>query len=534
LNKYLLCFLALFIAFIFPVFSQEENITEEIELEEEDIMEILEIYTDFISSYPSDAVFVISSFEFNIKGLTRSDALLRKGEIYAGEKITGTQALVFYVREKRQKLYNERVLESVEMDFTVGEINADGTYPVKLIITTKDTWNIIALPRPEYSTSTGWDITIKARDYNFLGTMSPLRIDLGYQYNEKRQTYFLLMLDTQIPFRLFNLEWEIDFDHYFNYRPDMEEPYYYKNITGLSFDLPVAKTTFNFGFSESVILNEQNSDKNILLYGYGNFQKGVYFSSNPYVSWKIPTGLELDYWGELTYKPNISAKFNHELPQWPLDEIRKGPFLSFGHRFDIGRIDWIDNFKKGFEIGLSNSYSYNIFRENNDMQPWDIDLKLNAIGHLSFGDMFGISSRIIYRQYFFDNYDDSAGDVLRGVIDKDINAEIMFAFNFDFSINFLKFRPSEWFNNNKMRILNFDLHVVPFLDTAIYRYQENERIYKDADFTFKNMLVSCGLEAIIFPEFFRSLFLRVSLGINLSTMTNIGQYELFLGTEFHY
>jgi hypothetical protein len=61
-----------------------------------------------------------------------------------------------------------------------------------------------------------------------------------------------------------------------------------------------------------------------------------------------------------------------------------------------------------------------------------------------------------------------------------------------------------------------------------------EAKYADTDFTFKNMLVSGGMEFIIFPKFFRSLFLRVSLGLNLSTTIINNNYELFIGTELHY
>jgi hypothetical protein len=39
---------------------------------------------------------------------------------------------------------------------------------------------------------------------------------------------------------------------------------------------------------------------------------------------------------------------------------------------------------------------------------------------------------------------------------------------------------------------------------------------------------------MFFPEHFRSLFLRASLGFNFSPMSDLGKYELFIGTDLHY
>ena len=494
-----------------------------------------------------DPVFFINSFTYNVKGntssgkgYTRPDALNRIAEFEKGMELTGKAELEAYIREKTQILFNERFLESVNIDYTAGEMREDGKIPVDLFINVKDTWNIIAIPRPQYSSNSGWDITIKARDYNFLGTMQPLRLDIGYRYDEQGRTFLNFMLDSDMPFSAFNLDWNFNFDNYFDYRPNMAEPYYYRNETGLSADLPIGQTTLTLGFSESFFVNEENSDsrkiqyQNLFSTELGDFQNGLYMSSKPYLSWKIPTGIVIGYLGDLVYTPNVSATFNHEFPQWRLDETRKGPFLSFGHSLGFGRIDWIGNFLNGIDLRISNSYGYNFFNAREELEPWSASLRITAIGHKTFDDMFGISARLQYRQWFFENYHESAGDVLRGVRDKDVSADYMVSLNLDLSMKLIKFRPSGWLDNQKLRIFNFDLHIVPILDAAIYRNPEREAELSGTDFTYKNMLISTGMEAIIFPEFFRSLFLRISLGINLSTLNGMAGYELFIGTDLHY
>jgi hypothetical protein len=478
----------------------------------------------------SDSVFIINSFEFNIDGFTRPYALINKGDLIKGEIITGLSNLEKYIQEKTQALYNERVLESVEINYTVAQVQEDGMYPVDLVINIKDTWNIVAIPRPRYSSNTGFDITLKARDYNFLGTMSPLRLDLGYIYDEKGRNSLILELDSNIPFRAFGLNWNIKFFNAFNYRPDTGQPFYYRNITGLSVELPVKFTAITIGFDESILINDENAD--IYKPLYGNFQDGLYMSSNPYIAWKIPTGIEAGEWGELVYTPGISATLNHEFPAWPLDDIRKGPFLTFSHTLGFRHIDWIGNFQRGLDVFIYNSFNSDFFNYDRGANPLKADLKLSGTGHFIVNNFFAISSRVMYRQWFYmeqASMQTGSGDALRGILDKDINADYMLSLNLDFPARVLKFSPSVWFNNPILRIFNFDLHLSPIIDTALYHDP-----VKNIDFNFKNILVTGGMEAVIFPEFFRSLYLRISFGWNLTDFSGGRNSEIYIGTDFHY
>jgi len=495
--------------------------------------------------YSPEDIFVINSFAFNVNGITRPYALIRTAELYTGEEITGFSALEEYIQDKTQILLNERILEIVTIDYTVREVQENGTYPVDFVVNVKDTWNIIAIPRPQYSSNTGFEITIKARDYNFLGTMQSLRLDLGYRYDQHNRTFFNIMLDVDYPFRLFDLDWDFNFDHHFDYRPNLRLPLFYKNVTGLSVELPVKLTTLTIGINESFILNETNSESNMLLYPeLSDIQDGLYMTSNPYVSWRIPTGVNIGSNWELVYTPRISATFYHEFPQWPLDITRKGPYMSFSHSLGFGRIDFLGNFQSGFEAGISNSFTYN-FTELKDHNQLNSYLGITGKWHITFDNVFGISSRLMSRHWFLtQNGNGSAGDVLRGILVNDVFADYMLSLNLDISVKILEFRLSNLFPKTNWRVLNFDLHAVPFLDAAIYRSPYNEENFSGTDFSFKNMLVTCGMELIVFPVFFRSLFLRASLGLNLSTLTHkfkglengkeMGRYEIFIGTELHY
>ena len=486
-------------------------------------------------------VFVIDSFQFNITGRkpwrTRADALIYNGELKVGEKIHGLENLEKYVRAKQQLLLNERVLATVAIEYAIGEKRDDGAYPVELTINVVDTWNIIAVPYPKYDTNTGFELIIKARDYNFLGTMNALRFDLGYKYDQNERSSLVFEIDSDTPFKAFGYNWNLNFDHFFEYRPEADKPFYYKNATGLSMELPFKKTTFTFGFEESLVLNEENADRYKPV--YGDFQEGVYMSSKPYISWKIPTGLAVGEYGDLTYTPELSALFNYGFPGYPLDDFRKGPSLHFNHSLGFNRINWIGNYRSGLDVFMNNSYSYNFHRLRNDEEALSLDYAIGGIGHFIVSDFFGVSTYLRYRHWFYHDpeYNDSAGDALRGILDKAVKADYMLSLNLDFPFRVLRFLPSQWFGVSKLRLFDFELHLSPILDMAMYHDPAT-----GTSFSFKNTLVSGGAELIVFPAFMRSLYIRASFACNItefisspkSGIPDGDNREIFIGIGHHY
>jgi hypothetical protein len=457
-----------------------------------------------------NSVFVINSVNFDIKGRTKPFALIRNGAIKTGEEIHGLEKLEKYLSDKTQILINERVLSTARIDYTIGELGPDGKYPVDLVISVEDSWNIIALPYPKYDSNTGFELILKARDYNFLGTMNPLRLDIGYKHDQTGRNTLLVELDSDFPFTAFGYDWNFYSTHYFNYRPKVEEPFYYRNSTGLAMQLPFKSTTFTFGIDESFIVNEENSDSQKPI--YGTFQKGLFMQSNLYTTWKIPTGLEISDYGELTYTPSVSAAFTHGFPAWPLADYRKGASMSFSHSLGFSKINWIGNYRKGYYAYLTNSNSYSFYRLAQNEEPLSLSFSALAKGHFIISEHFGISSYLQYRHWLCQepNYYDNAGDVLRGIIDNSIHADYMLSLNLDFPIKILTFMPSDWFNTRKLRLFDFEMHFSPIIDMALYHDPE-----KNIEFSFKNMLVSGGFEAIVFPLFMRSLYLRISFAWNI-------------------
>lgn len=491
-----------------------------------------------------NAIFIIDNIDFKIKGRTRPYALIRYCDLNVGEEIHGIEKLEKYIKDKTQLLINQRVLSTAKIEYTIGEVRPDEKYPVDMVVTAEDTWNIIAVPYPKYDSNTGFELILKARDYNFFGTMNPLRLDIGYKNDQRGKDALIIELESDTPFVLFGYNWNFYLNNYFNYRPDVEEPFYYKNATGLSMQLPFKATTFTFGVEESLYLNYEHPDSQKPYYT-SDFQKGLFMQSKAYSSWKIPTGINVFDKGELTYNVNLSYVITHGFTAWPLAEYLRGSSINMSHSFGFSKIDWVGNYRKGHYAYLSNGNSYSFYNLQHGDDPLYSSFYIMNKNHFIISDFFGISTFFQYRQWFYHepDYYDKAADALRGILDNSITANYMLSLNLDFPLRVLRFYPSEWFKTKKLKFFDFEMHLSPIIDMALYHDPKT-----NTSFNFKNMLVSGGGEIILFPAFMRSLYLRLSFAWNIIEQFSptgrksskfpyipIGNNrEIFIGIGHHY
>jgi hypothetical protein len=497
-------------------------------------------------------IYYIEDIQFNITGRTLAPALLRVSELKKGREFFDVKELEEYIKDKEQILKNQRILESVEITYELKALE-ENRIPVTILVKTIDTHNFIILPEPKFSSSSGFEVELKARDYNFLGSMTPLRFDLGYELEaddlwdwEKGALTF--SIDANLPFQVFGFDWNFNFDHDFKYTFD--DPLYYKNISGVSLDVPWKRTTFTFGFEENFIFNERNDDAYKADFGDNTL---FYMSSELYTAWKIPFGFDVGPFGELSYTPKISGKINYA-PDG-IDDLHKGPSMSISQSFAFGKVNWIENHREGLTMSLDNSNSFNFYRND-----WSVSWGAISAGYKKIADIFGtfsfgVSGRAMFKQWFFTNsFKDgkypaysNVGDFLRGVKDNTVIAEdgdVLFAFNVDFPLQVLHFVPSEWFHIRSLHYFNFDFHLSPFIDVVFTNGKKdvewNNGFYqtppaKDADFS---PLLAAGLEVIVFPLTWRSFYLRVSIGYNINKRIEerdmVRYDEVFIGVGHAY
>ena len=473
------------------------------------------LYSDETRTWDEDALFVITGFEFDITGRTREDVLITVGEFQKGEEIRGKTNFHMYIQTKIQLLLNQRVLrDTVEVTYTIGDQQLDGAYPVILKIAVEDSWNILAFPVPRYNSNTGLDLMLRIRDYNFLGSLNPLRIDIFYRYDQFRRSSFNLFLESITPFRAFGYNWNFRFDTTFGYRAQAEDPFHLETRTGLSMELPLRHTTLTVGFQESFNLNKENLSRHWEPFGY--IQRGFFMSSMLYALWEIPTGFILPRFGELTYIPSISATFNHRFPAWPLQDIHRGPFLDFTHSLGIERISWHGNYREGTSFLIRNSYRYDFFSLRNNENPVSANFEIIAARHFIIQSFFGISLQLQYRHWFYHYpaFHDLAGDAIRGIADASLSANYMLSFNSNFPLRLPLFAPSRWFDNDRLWVFDIEFHLAPLVDMALFNDPRTE-----TSFRLQNAIIGGGLELMIFPAFMRNLYMRVSVAWNLREAT---------------
>jgi hypothetical protein len=205
-------------------------------------------------------------------------------------------------------------------------------------------------------------------------------------------------------------------------------------------------------------------------------------------------------------------------------EYRQSYTTSLNQKLGFGRVDWIGNFRSGMDVYFSNENSYNYVRN-----AWNNDYTINATGHFLLTGHSGITSRLQLRHWFLNfprNLHHNAGDVLRGILDDDIAADLMLSLNLEFPFR-IPVRPSEWFKNPKLRIFNFELFLSPILDIALVHLPGPVNSQKTLSAYYTG-----GLEILIFPDIMRSLYLRVSVGFDLDKFFwdySIPPGEFFLG-----
>ncbi|MDR2073113.1 MAG: hypothetical protein LBP60_06750, partial [Spirochaetaceae bacterium] len=334
-----------------------------------------------------NAAYVIRSVEYRITGKTRPQALNRVLDPALGKILPNSGALDAFITEKTRELHNIRVLEAERsfIRYTLGEAEADGTVPVYLEVFAVDSGNFIVLPEPKYDSNSGFTLSLKAREYNFLGSLSPLKFDLGWETDEKERKSAGFLLDAELPFRALGHDWNFNFSHNFKYF--FNAPAYYKNAIGLSVDFPLLFTVLKAGFEQGLVIHEENNTKDHI--NDGDYHDR-YLYSRLYGRWKIPTPLEAGPFGTVTYTPELYGNINYQ-PGGNVGEYRRGPSAGLIQRLGFERIDWLENYRQGLSAEFTAVADYNTAHRD-----WDNSIGAAAQGYVKISRLFGISGRITY------------------------------------------------------------------------------------------------------------------------------------------
>ncbi len=463
----------------------------------------------------------ITSIDYDIRGITLRIVLETVVEdLRVGREFVSEAELQAFLAEQQQILLNERTLADAEVTYTAEEVDED-YYEVAVTVRTQDSWNIIALPYVRYSTDDGLLLSLRFRDYNFLGTMESLDVDLDRE--GERPTDFsdgevAISADIAYPFQRFGYDWRwfIGVDWEYDLEDEESE---FELDTGLdwSWGFP-----WLFGLDWTLSARQRYSlflpaDPDPYL-----LENQVQLSTRVNTPWELPG------FGAVQYSPSSRLRqryrFDGFLPAQPLDRGDYGPDFRFSHGLSAGRVDWVGNFRRGREASLSNTYQYN-FYDGADIGArygWDtIDLQAELELHETVS-AFGFSSRAAG---FIDAADDSQfADEVRGIRETragedQLEGEYGFFTNLDLGVSVIRVRP----------VGEVILNV--FFDTG------RAGTYEDG---WEDMRYGGGFELQAFPLPTRAFYIRASLGWDLEMVADDGQLrgdgrnDVFFGLNLHY
>ena len=258
--------------------------------------EAARIALEDILTTPAPFGYEITEINFYITGNTLAWALANRLEIEVGDFFASSEELVAKMRDQNQILTNQRVLESGWVNLTLQPRSGSPT-AVVVDVYAKDTFNLIALPYPKYDSNSGLLLGVRARNYNFLGTMEPLRLNLDYRRTEDAQNEWTIDTNFTFPFQWQGYDWTWRLDESFAYT---EGEFDISLGTDLAISLPLWPDTWELNYSQDY---DYESDDEYFDYNW--LTSGLSFSTS------IPTGLVLPVFREIKYAPSIFTNYRN-------------------------------------------------------------------------------------------------------------------------------------------------------------------------------------------------------------------------------
>ena len=556
----ILLFFFFILIFPFYITSQELVLDDQASLDIENRPEIEETFKDSKDTdedvEPIDVSgkkIIIEKVDYQITGLTRRYPLqlavpIDKKKIFEDEK-----QFLEYLKDIEHKFNNLRTLESASLKYEY-ILKDDDIALAHITISTKDTWNIIAVPFPKYDSNVGFIAKLKGKDYNFFGSLQILTVDISYMLDNEGKSSGSIGANFSYPFKagIFNAVYK--FDTTLNVE---------KNKIGfdlnntIEFCYPTKFVDIYFGYYQGFNLNKSREekpekapkqDKKDLSPQENKYEEEEIDSKNTYDPYFLYTKFffytpiklhKFSYAGTLNYTPYVSFHGNWAFKM--LNEREKrGVIGTLSHSLSLSRIDWIGNFRHGFSATLDNSYAYNFFLKDKPR----IEVSGTVAGYYSFFERVGIYSQLDAFYVFSKKTTQRAGASLRGILNKRAETDTAITLNIDVPIRITSFDFEEITGVDWTRYVGFEWFISFFLDMALVHDLKNNTYFLPKDGWY-----SGGIEMLLYPHKMRSIYFRISLGFDLSELRNVKGLnkiggrakrdgssisEIFIGIGLHY
>jgi hypothetical protein len=476
----------------------------------------------------------ISGVHYEITGSTREYPLSLNVPIDQERVFSSEKEFLDYIRVIEQQLINQRMIATAEITRDYLETEAGGVIPVELTIKTKDTINFIAVPYPKFDSNTGLDLRLKLKDYNFFGSMQTLTADVTYQFTEesKHKAGAGAAFDLPFKFSIFDMKWLNDYALSYTFGEKKPE---FALTTGIEATVP-------FKHFNLVITGKQSAD---LDFDYTEAGDELYFTEDASIAMPLKIA-DIKNWTTVYLTPDIHGIYN-----WDNDGITHrdllSPVVGIGFKLASSRINWDRNYRSGFSFEFGQKFDYNFSPQIDAFTPkiWAETQFFAAYKYLGF------NSRIY--AFGLEKNTEKIGTRLRGVMDEQDGIDTSFAFvvNLDLPVKVLQTHWRDWGKRAFKKdmpgffdYLDFELQLSPFVDIAFSHIAVNG---VDRAFSGEDGWYAAGLEALVFPNNWRSLYVRFSLGadlartfdfignkVDMSWRQDVSKYELFIGIGLLY
>lgn len=493
----------------------------------------------FAKSYRiKDYHFEIEGAGFKFLGATKDYSILKNYPIPKNKTFSDSDELSKFIENYKTKLESSRAFEQIYISYIEdpsSESDSEIT-DIYLNFVLKDSNHLIVMPYPNYSSTNGLTLALKAKDTNFLGSMNPLNADIKLRFRDGAITpIFSFSFDYPFKAGIFDIVFLNEYGISYTVS-DLLSGLEWNTKTGINVSLPYKKFNFNVGFI-------QLTNGNLNMKVYDDYS---YFTENAYISVPI-TITEFPNYSALIYAPSITYNWNWDFNGINIEnDALAGPELIFSHTLSNASITWKDNFRKGYSLSLTNSFTYNFQR--NDFIPF-VSFEGKFYWNYKANDQeywnrFGICSDF-YAFTYLDlpqnhyKYGYAIGARLRGIKDTEpflgnvkpistASSAIMFSIDLPHNI---------FTTNFSKQILNFNMQFAPFFDMALVYNRDTKRYFHPYDGYY-----CTGLEVLVYPLKWSSITVRASLGFDLKQavqcnnfLEGISKYkELFIGIGLQY
>ena len=493
----------------------------------------------FSESYRiKDYNFEIEGAGFKFLGATKDYAILKNYPLQKGKTFGSQEELQKFIENYRTKLESSRAFEQIYISYTEApEGNSDSDVKdIYLNLMLKDSNHLIVMPYPNYSTTNGLTLAVKAKDTNFLGSLNPLNADIKVRFKDEAITpIFGVSFDFPFKVGMFDVVFLNEYGISYTVS-EVLSGWEWNTKTGINVSLPYKRFVFNVGFI-------QNTNGNLNMIAYDDYS---YFTENAYISVPI-TVKEFSNYTPLVYTPSVTFNYNWDFNGINIEnDTLTSPEIIFAHSLTNSSLKWKDNFRKGYSFDITNKFTYNIQR--NDFVPF---VSFEAKGYWNYlandqeyWNRFGICADFFAFTYIDlpqnrYKYGYTIGTRLRGIKDTELylgntkpictaSSAIMFSIDLPHNVFTTSFSKE---------ILNFNLQFAPFFDMALVYDRNNDRLFNPEDGYYCG-----GLEVLVYPLKWSSITVRASYGIDLKKAAQCNNFlegmskykELFIGIGLQY